>query len=64
MDKVQMIKTISSEKKDIGGLLKKSKQHFKWRLELSGRMVTIEVLSSKLSGRRRVYKDGQLLDEK
>jgi len=27
-------------------------------------MVTIEVLSSKLSGRRRVYRDGQLIDEK
>lgn len=57
------MKPISFEKKDIGGLLKISKQHYKWRFELEGRKVIIEVLSSKLSGRKRVFKDGFLIHE-
>ena len=52
------MKAISFNKENIGGLLKISKQHYKWRFELQNVLITIEVLSSKLSGRRRVYKDG------
>lgn len=52
---------ISFERKDIGGLIKQSKQHFKWKFELQGKPVTVEVLSSKLSGRKRVYRDGFLI---
>ena len=59
-----MIKTISYNKEDIGGLLKMSKQHFRWRLEIDGRLMTIELLSSKLSGRRRIYLDGKLIHER
>ncbi len=58
--KIKMI-PISFEKKDIGGLIKSSKQHFKWKFELEGKLVTVEVLSSKLSGRQRVYRDGFLI---
>ena len=59
-----MIKTISFARQDIGHIMKTSKQHFKWRLEVDGKLTTIEVLSSKLSGRRRVYKDGCLMHER
>ena len=52
------MKPISFDKSNIGGLLKMSKQHYKWRFEISSTPTTIEVLSSKLSGRRRVFKNG------
>jgi len=58
------MKAISFKKENIGGLLKISKQHYKWRFELHGVLTTIEVLSSKLSGRRRVYKDGVQIYER
>ena len=57
------MKPISFEKQDIGNLVKLSKQHFKWRFELDGKRMIIEVLSSKISGRKRVFKDGFLLHE-
>ena len=57
------MKPISFEKQDIGGLIKQSKQHYKWRFELSGKRIIIELLSSKISGRKRVYKDGALIHE-
>ena len=52
------IKPISFEKQNIGGLIKATKLHFKWRGHLNGTLTTIEVLWSKLSGRRRIFKDG------
>ena len=58
------MRAISFNKANIGGLLKISKQHYKWRFELHGTPITIEVLSSKLSGRRRVYKDGVQIYER
>jgi hypothetical protein len=58
------MKPISFDKSNIGGLLKMSKQHYKWRFEISGVPTTIEVLSSKLSGRRRVFKNGVQITEK
>ena len=42
----------------------RSKVQFRWRLSLEGHMVTIEVLSSKLSGKRRVFRDGVLICDK
>lgn len=55
------VKPLSFSKQDIGNLIKGTKQHFKWRLNLDGQMTTIEVLSSKLSGKRRVFRDGMML---
>jgi hypothetical protein len=57
------MKPISYEKHDIGILLKLSKQHYKWRFELDQKRFIIEVLSSKISGRKRVFKDGFLIHE-
>lgn len=37
---------------------------FKWRLSLDGNFTTIEVMSSKLSGRRRILRDGVLIADK
>lgn len=57
------MKPISFEKQNIGGLIKNSKQHYKWRFELDGKRVIIELLSSQISGRKRVFKDGFLIHE-
>ena len=37
---------------------------FRWRLSFDGQMTTVEVLSSKLSGKRRVFRDGVLIADK
>ena len=64
MTSADQVKPVSFEKSDVGYMVKTSKQHFRWRLQLEGHLTTIEVLSSKLSGRRRILRDGILIADK
>ena len=61
---MENVKAVSFEKREIGNMIKASKVQFRWRVQLDGQMTTIEVLSSKLSGKRRVFRDGVLIADK
>ena len=58
------VKAISFEKKEIGALIKSTKLQFRWKFYLDGHLTTIECLYSKLSGMRRVFRDGVTICEK
>lgn len=45
-------------------MIKASKSQFRWKLSLEGNITVIEVFNSKLSGKRRVYRDGILICDK
>ena len=55
------VEAVSFNKLDVGFMVKQSKQHFRWRLRIEGVLTTIEVFSSKLSGKRRILRDGILI---
>ena len=48
----------------MGSLVKQTKQYFQWRFTLDARqLVSCELFSSKLSGRKKFFVNGQLKDE-
>lgn len=72
------IKPISYERHDIGARIKKylstltyyinfpfyrSKAQFIWKFSLDSQMVTIELICSHLSGKKKVFRDGRVIFE-
>ncbi len=57
------IKAIHFERLDIGAHFKKSKVQYIWKFSLDGLMVTVELVCSHLSGKKKVFKDGQQIFE-
>jgi len=47
----------------IGGLLRISKKHFEWKLELDKTVYSIELECSYLTNKRRVYLQKQLVSK-
>jgi hypothetical protein len=57
------IKPLNFERHDIGAHFKKSKSQFIWKLSLDSTLLTIELMCSHFSGKKKVYRDGKLLCE-
>jgi len=65
------IRPIYFESKDIGAHIKKyffplnarSKRHYVWKFELDTRMITVELMNSHFSGKKKVLKDGVTMIE-
>ena len=57
------IKNLSYVEQDVGQHIKSSKKHFIWEFLLEGRPHKIELYDSRISGKKKLVKDGQVWKE-
>jgi|LauGreDrversion4_2_1035121.scaffolds.fasta_scaffold328499_2 hypothetical protein len=57
------IKNLSYVEQDVGQHIKSSKKHFIWEFLLDGRPHKIELYDSRISGKKKLIKDGQIWKE-
>ncbi|OMJ71189.1 hypothetical protein SteCoe_30685 [Stentor coeruleus] len=56
-------KPISLEILNVGKLIKKSKKHFCWKFELDGNQLSLDLYSSRISGKRTIVLEGNKIIE-
>jgi hypothetical protein len=57
------IKNLSHVEQDVGQHIKSTKKHFVWEFLLDGRPHKIELYDSRVSGKKKLIKDGQIFKE-
>jgi hypothetical protein len=57
------IKNLSHVEQDVGKTIKSTKKHFIWEFLLDGKTHKIELYDSRLSGKKKLIKDGQVFKE-